>query len=721
MTRDGSVARRRRCSSLRTLGQFFIVLIFSATTAALADAQTSIGTIGLTPGWAPFGQAVPQGAASTGLQVGSLLTQTDVKTRWPDASIRFAVVTVNVLTAGNYAITAAPIASGAFTPALPTASVALTIGTATYTATLPTTTSGDRWLSGALAYEGRSVVPPLSPTDGYSPFLRVIFDTRVYADGAGRVDVTVENVLDKVGATTVTYDATITVNGQAVFTKAAVQHYYLTRWRKTFRFGTTPAAAITPDMTPFYNAGALPPYLSLVANIVSSPTGPSYEILQSGALTTNMPDHGGRAELGPYPDWTARYLVNKNQTQRMFVLANGDLAGSWPVHVREAENSLKSGVGPEHLVSINQRPTLWLDQRAQGDGYDYVKGTPLPIREFGSTVPGPGQSPLIPDNAHQPSLAYVPYLLTGDRYYAEEMAFWANYTMIRTYPGDGVRSSTGIIENNEVRGYGWGLRNIVDAAAMYADASAVRSYLVAKVTNNLQWLDNYANAQDLATNPFQILWLFERPDGDQYISMWEQTYLMHAIDRARQQGFTGGLAHRDAIARSQLKLFNSEPDYPRAQGAPYIVAVGVPGATRTLSNFTFFATMAQIWGGTQGQERAFAGYYGPEARMSLLVGIQNEWPGAQAAYDYLWPFIGTTSTFCPDGGPNMPDLACRAGWALGSGSTTTPPPTLPAQLTSPAPGSTLTGSSQGFAWDTGLGVTSYRLDVGTTVGATNIF
>jgi len=250
----------------------------------------------------------------------------------------------------------------------------------------------------------------------------------------------------------------------------------------------------------------------------------------------------------------------------------------------------------------------------------------------------------------------VPYLLTGDRYYAEEMAFWANYTMIRTYPGDGVRSSTGIIENNEVRGYGWGLRNIVDAAAMYADASAVRSYLVAKVTNNLQWLDNYANAQDLATNPFQILWLFERPDGDQYISMWEQTYLMHAIDRARQQGFTGGLAHRDAIARFQLKLFNSEPDYPRAQGAPYIVAVGVPDASRTVSGFTFFPTMAQIWAGTKGQERPFAGYYGPEARMSLLVGIQNGWPGAQSAYDYLWPFIGTTSTFCA-AGANMPDLA----------------------------------------------------------------
>jgi len=502
MTRDGSVIRRRRCASLQALAPFFTVLILAVTTAAVADAQTTIGTIGLTPGWATFGQAVPEGAAPSGLQVGSLLTQTDVKTRWPDGSIRFAVVTVNVLTGGNYAITAAPIASGAFTPALPTASVALTIGAVTYTATLPTTVSTDLWLSGALAYEGRSAIAPVSSVDGSAhPFLRVIFDTRVYANGTGRVDVDVENVLDQIGATTVTYNVAVTVNGQSVFTRTSVQHYYLTRWRKMFGFGTTPAAAITPDITPFNDSGALPPYLPLVANMVSSPTGASYDILQSGALTTNMPDHGGRAELAPYPDWTARYLVNKNQTQRTFVLANGDLAGSWPIHVREPENATKTGVGRERLVSINQRPTLWLDERAQPNGYDYVKGTPLPIREYGSLTPGPGQSPLIPDNAHQPSLAYVPYLLTGDRYYAEEMAFWANYAMIRTYPGDGVRSSSGILENNEVRGFGWGLRNIVDAAAMYPDASSVRSYLTTKVTANLQWLDNYANVQVCRRTP----------------------------------------------------------------------------------------------------------------------------------------------------------------------------------------------------------------------------
>ena len=697
--------------------QLFIAataLIF-ALASTPADAQIAVHA--MTPGWTSFGQAVPQGAAPSGLQVGSLFTQTDVKTRWPDGSIRFAVVTANVPRAATYAISAAPIASGAFTPALPSASVALAVGGTTYTAALPTVSANDLWLSGGLVYEGRTAIAPVSSTDGTAhPFLRVIFDTRVYNDGTGRVDVTVENVLDKTGATTVTYNVAIVVNGQTVFAKNSVQHYYLTRWRKLFTFGGAAFAAITPDMGPLYKSRALPPYLALVANLVTAPTGANFDILQPGALTANMPDHGGRQELAPYPDWTARYLVHRDPTQRAFVLANGDLSGSWPVHVREAEGASNTGIGAERLVSLDERPTIWYDSRAKNNGLDFIHGSPMPIIEYGSTVPGPGQSPLIPDNAHQPSIAYVPYLLTGDRYYAEEMAFWANYAMMRTYPADGVRGSQGILGYNEVRGYGWALRNIVDAAAYYP-GSEVRSYLAQKVTSNLAWLDNFANAQSPTANPFRILWIGKRPDGNQFISMWEQNYLAYAIDRALKQGFAGGLAHRDAIARFQLALFSSDPSYPRAQGAPYIVGVGAPpsGTVRytDYNRFAFFTSMSQIWSATQGNERPFAGYYGPEARINLMIGVENGWSGAQAAYDYLWPFIGSTNTFCGTFGPDKPDLACRAGWALDFSAPTPPPPPPAPTIDSFAasPGAITQGQSSTLSWSVS-NATSVTIDQG---------
>ncbi|MEO8678643.1 MAG: G8 domain-containing protein, partial [Vicinamibacterales bacterium] len=275
----------------------------TVATASVTVSPTTSGdafaSIGLTAGWATFGQAVPQGVATTGLAVGNLATQTDVKNRWPDGSIRFAIVTVLVPTNGTYPMSAGTTNSGSFAPGPVDAAVVLTIGSATYTAMLPAGVSSDVWLSGRLVREDRQVIAPVTSTGSAHPFLRVNFDRRVFNDGQARVDVSVENMLDKTGATTVTYDVVVWVNGQAVFSTAAVQHYYLTRWRKLFQVGSTAMSEVTPDLAPFNQSRALPPYLPLVTNVVSTPTGSSYDILKPGALIANMPDHGGRPELAP--------------------------------------------------------------------------------------------------------------------------------------------------------------------------------------------------------------------------------------------------------------------------------------------------------------------------------------------------------------------------------------------------------------------------------------
>ena len=184
------------------------------------------------------------------------------------------------------------------------------------------------------------------------------------------------------------------------------------------------------------------------------------------------------------------------------------------------------------------------------------------------------------------------------------MAFWADYGMIRTYPADGVRGAEGILAYNEVRGIGWALRNLAEAAALYPDGP-VKDYLAAKTMSNLQWLDTFANAQNPAANPFRVMWIGKRPDGNQYISLWEQTYLAYAIDRALKLGFTAGQAHRDAIAKFQLRLFTSDPQYPKAQGAPYIVAVGTPPATGGVF----------IWGSQRASSRFVAACLGSGVRL----------------------------------------------------------------------------------------------------------
>jgi len=645
-------------------------------------AQTggTIATVGLTAGWATFGEAIPPGQATGVLQVGSLPTQTDVKNRWPDGSIKFAIVSANVPATGTYAVTMGAAAGGSFAPVVPAASVTLTIGGTDYVAMLPATAGSDVWLAGPLVQEWRSVVTPMAGATPH-PFLRVIFDTRVFNDGKAHVSVTVENVLNQTGATTTTYDVSIAANGQTLFTHAAVQHYYLTRWRKAFDLHA-PASTVTPDVSPFNVSKAIPPINAVVALDPRVDTiGANFDILQSGALDPVMGAHGGRAELGPLPDWTARYLVKKNVTQGQFVMANGDLAGSWPIHVREPDNAVPAGLGSEHLMSVDQQPDAWLF--AGGTG---IKGTPMPMPEYGSGIPGPGQSPLGPSNAHVPDLAFVPYMLTGDRYYAEEMAFWANHGMLATN-GHGTQ---GLLTGNEVRGLGWVIRNMAEAAAYYPDASPVKAYLAQKVVNNLTWLDGFAENLKTPSNPLWIVYAwtkYDRPEGPQYFTHWENNYAAYGIDRAVKLGFAADNAYRDAVNDLQLRFFTSDPDYPRVEGAPYAIPYGTLNGTAV----TFFTTMAQFAPGAVAAHRDFSGYYGPEARLAIMEARERGGAGAQGAYDFLWPFIGTGQAYCATNGTTIePFLACRAGFALdpypaSAAPAPPPPPPPPPQPTLPPP------------------------------------
>ena len=72
-----------------------LLLVVLLGRALTAQGPAPIGTVHLQGGWATFGQAVPQGLAPSGqsLRIGSEPTQTDVKNRWPDGSIKFAVLT----------------------------------------------------------------------------------------------------------------------------------------------------------------------------------------------------------------------------------------------------------------------------------------------------------------------------------------------------------------------------------------------------------------------------------------------------------------------------------------------------------------------------------------------------------------------------------------------------------------------------------------------------
>ena len=126
---------------------------------------------------------------------------------------------------------------------------------------------------------------------------------------------------------------------------------------------------------------------------------------------------------------------------------------------------------------------------------------------------------------------------------------------------------------------------------------------------------------------------------------------------------------RDRIIRFHVRLFNSDPDYPKAYGAPYYPKIG----TQTSGVYTLFTTMGQVFTATYGSPPAppqpFIGYYAPEARLMLMLGQTEGVAGAKAGLDYL---MGYRDTY---GGSVLDDVKKRSGWAIAMSSTGLASPT----------------------------------------------
>ena len=190
-----------------------------------------------------------------------------------------------------------------------------------------------------------------------------------------------------------------------------------------------------------------------------------------------------------------------------------------------------------------------------------------------------------PDIAHQPSLAFIPYLLTGDRYFMDEMVFWANFCLIATYNHGG---ASALLHSNEQHGMAWAMR-IGRRRGIYSGRRPGQSLSGREAQNDLEWFDNHAR-----THPSALGHVFESrnvPGHDKFKAIsYGGGYgqLAWALDRASQLGYGGGAAMRDRLARSVLKLFTSGPDSPREAAMPLWLRVGPADGT------TCYGTMKEL-------------------------------------------------------------------------------------------------------------------------------
>jgi hypothetical protein len=580
------------------------------------------------------------------------LTQADIKNRHQDGSVRMAIISVMlpemtprgrlILNLGNAPGEPAgadpwpssQLLAGGFNAALTlrfpdgaerTLSAAKLLGQAK---------NQDRlWLQGPVAQEWLLSGAPEDREGRPDPDLHVQFQVRAYAGNeSARVSVVVENCWDT-WAGNIRYNAMITVGDKQVEAAQDLDHRPLSRWRNVVWWGMQePPIHIVHDLTYLSSTGALPHYDT---SLPAAPPdwqlkkdlpmdGPDWDVLGKGSLTAYMPTTGGRPEIAPYPAWTVRYLLHPEPQLRNLVLANGDLAGSWPIHVRDR----KTG----HVLTIDDRPNFWLDSRGQDK----------PAWKPNRHEPNPHQEKLTPDLAHQGSFAYVPYLLTGDYYFLEEAYFWAGYCLLATWPHP--RQGAKGILSGQIRGNAWALRNLADAAWIAPAHHQEAGYFSAKVRNNIA----HHLKQMYGPPEFNPLGFWgprtvqdariQKPANPNWIIMapWEHDYLMWSFHHLVELGYAEAARPRDFLLRWRVGTFVHAPDYNPRLATPYRMVVGEQSPD---GQIRFYEDWRKL-----GQENAKlskpglpnnGNSYAYSARAALVCGVDGGFPMASEALRWL--------------------------------------------------------------------------------------
>ncbi len=535
---------------------------------------------------------VPKSASVRGRIAGSdVPLQVDTKARYDDGSLRHAVisalirnlvsdeeVTLELVSSASDENKDSELSRAEFLSTGVETELTLAIDGVEYTASLAdllSTGKSSTWLSGPLATEWEVSGPVMAGADEH-PHLAVRYNARTYRGFAStRVEVTVENdwafVEEPRGYT---YDLSITTNGTESYNRPGLLHYDRARFRKVFWIGEAPSVEVRLDSAYLISTGVVPNYdpklsvsESALAGFEEEWSGPITEPMGSGLLEPYMPETGGRRDIGILPNWAAIYVLTMDPRARLVTLGTGDSAGSFGIHYRDRNS--------DRPITIDDYPDLTI----LGNPSDTTHPFPSCAAEC--------DTPYAHDSSHQPSMDFVPYLVTGDHFYLEELQFWATYNLLQHNPGYRNREE-GLVKPDQTRGQAWSLRTLAQAAFITPDDDALKEYFESKLENNVNYyVDTWANGD---ANPLGIL-----GDGAAFsysggtgIAPWQDDFFTSVVGYLVDLGYASAKPLLDWKARFPIGRINGE-GYCWISGAPYSLVV------RETSDDDFYEDFATLY------------------------------------------------------------------------------------------------------------------------------
>jgi hypothetical protein len=288
------------------------------------------------------------------------------------------------------------------------------------------------------------------------------------------------------------------------------------------------------------------------------------------------------------------------------------------------------------------------------------------------------------ESAHWYPCANMPWLLTDDPYFLEELQFGVNWRILWDRSPRLTQNLGGLIFPGETRSFAWGLRDLFQLTA--SCPASVPSWLRPKSYWQGCVDDNKAFALKFVNSPARIHKLFKTWTRSDMDSSWMSAWLSAVIGMAIDQGFTDwGPIFAWSIDK-QIQMTNGTSGWNRQWPVPYrTTALKDPSLWATFIQYPYPDTsidaitctswadywayycagsnghsddtghtlnptgwdghtlMAQFYD-TQGGQYTFAGYssYFLHLRSALAIAVTQQIPGAQACYNYLQSELSTT-------------------------------------------------------------------------------
>lgn len=327
--------------------------------------------------------------------------------------------------------------------------------------------------TGPVASEFHLAAPLVNQTTGKPhPFLTARLDSRFYEQGKrSRTDVVLENNWAfKQNPRNIRYELVVKQNGKKLFHQPSFEHFHHARWHKPL-WSEKPQYVLRHQIQDFFDSKAVHNY-DLTLPITEATLNAEQVNLEKAKKTQGhlgpmanlflKPDFlstGGRAENGPLPRWTTLYLLTQDERAFESMLENSNAITGVPIHYRDEatdlplnpieHSSYSTHVNSRKKPPTSEDPTIWA-----------------------------------PDQAHQASYTYLPYLLTGDRFYLEEMMFWASWNVLNQTVANR-QGSLALISKDQIRAQAWILRSFGEVYRSLPDLHPMKQVYSEILQNNL--------------------------------------------------------------------------------------------------------------------------------------------------------------------------------------------------------------------------------------------